>query len=305
MTMSRGLSAGDIVVVKVGSSSLVREDGKADDAAIERLCDAVARLHARGIRPIIVSSGAVACGVERLGLSERPTDIALLQACSAAGQASLTERYAAHLADHGIPCAQVLLTRGDIMSRTSYLNARGTLEALLGFDAIPVVNENDTVSSAEFSFGDNDMLGAIVSAMVQAQLYVILSDIEGLYDANPRVNPEAHLIPLVTSVDEGIMALAGGTGSTHGTGGMVTKVRAARAVSAAGIPMVIASSAREGVLDELAEGREVGTRFECDSSVPAAAPRKLWIGLAELTHGAVIIDDGALRCWRHVDAGAF
>ena len=295
MTMSKALSAGDIVVIKVGSSSLVREDGRADDSAIERLCDAVAALHSRGIRPIIVSSGAVACGVERLGLDQRPDDIALLQACSAAGQASLTERYAVYLARHGIPCGQVLLTRGDIMSRTSYLNARGTLEALMGYGAIPVVNENDTVSSAEFSFGDNDMLGAIVSAMVHASLYVILSDIDGLYEANPRIHADAPLIPLVTCVDERIMSLAGGSGSSMGTGGMATKVKAARAMLAANIPMVIASSAREGVIQDLAAGKDVGTRFGSEDSAVGATPRQLWIGLAEVTRGAVVIDDGALR----------
>lgn len=282
----------DIVVVKIGSSTLVDERNTVDRAFIAELCDQVAGLRQMGKRVVIVSSGAAAAGMERLGFDRRPTDIPSLQACAACGQAALTEVYAAELREQGIACAQVLLTRRDVVDREGYLNARNTLERLLDLGVVPVVNENDTVSVAEFAFGDNDMLGAIVATLIGADLYVIMSDIEGLYTTNPATDPTATLISHIERIDGRVMAMAGGVGSAVGTGGMVTKLRAARALLAAGIPMVICKGRRAGVLVEVVRGEEVGTRFEAPRGT-AHDPRKFWIGLAEVPRGTLTLDEGA------------
>ena len=283
----------DIVVVKVGSSTLVDAQGAVDRAFIADLCAQVVELRRRGKRVVIVSSGAAAAGMERLGFDKRPSDMPSLQACAACGQAALTEVYAGVLAEQDIPCGQVLLTRRDVVDREGYLNARNTLERLLELGVVPVVNENDTVSVAEFAFGDNDMLGAIVATLIGADLYVILSDIDGLYTANPSVDPTAKLIAHVSQVTEEVMAMAGGAGSAVGTGGMATKLRAARALLAAGIPMVICQGRRPGVLAELMDGAEIGTRFEAPLGQTRENPRKLWIGLAEVVRGTLTLDAGA------------
>lgn len=291
-----GEGAARTIVVKVGSSTVVGSDGRPDRAFIESLCDQAAELVSRGMRVVIVSSGAAAAGMGRLGFSKRPTDLATLQACCSAGQASLTETYAELLGEHGIPCGQVLLTRGEVVERESYLNARGTLSTLLDLGAVPVVNENDALSSSELSFGDNDTLGAIVATLVDADLYVIMSDIDGLYTANPADDPTARLIPRVDHIDAQIMSMAGGAGSAVGTGGMVTKLRAARAMLAAGIPMAIVRGRREHVLADVAMGEPVGTIFSRPEDDPShESPRKLWIGLAGVPRGTVTVDQGARR----------
>ena len=283
----------DIVVVKVGSSTLVGADGAIDRAYIADLCDQVVGLRHLGKRVVVVSSGAAAAGMERLGFDKRPTDIPSLQACAACGQAALTEVYANVLKDQGIACGQVLLTRRDVVDREGYLNARNTLERLLDLGVVPVVNENDTVSVAEFAFGDNDMLGAIVATLIGADLYIILSDIDGLYTANPSTDPSAQLIERVERIDEKVMAMAGGAGSAIGTGGMATKLRAARALLAAGITTVICKGRRPGVLAEVMHGDAVGTRFEAPLGAGHESPRKFWIGLAEVPRGTLTLDKGA------------
>ena len=284
-----------LVIVKVGSSTLVNGAGALDTGYIRTLCDQVATLVDEGRRVIVVSSGAVAAGREVLGFDRRPSDIPSLQACAAAGQALLTKAYADVLAERGIACAQVLLTRRDLTDREAYLNARNALERLLDLGCVPVVNENDTVSVAEFTFGDNDMLGAIVAALVGADLYVILSDVEGLYTANPQDDPNAKLVELVSSIDAHVAGMAGGAGSSFGTGGMATKVTAARAMFAAGIPTVICKGKREGVLLDVVHGDAVGTRFEAPEGSGHEAPKKLWIGLAEVPRGTLVLDEGASR----------
>lgn len=282
-----------LVVVKIGSSTLTGPHGAVDESFISDLCEQVCELHAEGHPVVIVTSGAAAVGRERLGFSSRPSDIPSLQACAAAGQAALTEVYAKELAKRGIACGQVLLTRRDVVDRESYLNARNTLDRLLGLGAVPVVNENDTVSVAEFAFGDNDMLGAIVSALVGASLYVILSDVEGLYTADPSTHTDAELIREVTMVDRRVASMAGGAGSSVGTGGMASKVRAARAMLAAGIPLVICHGRRPRVLVDAVHGGEVGTRFANETAMYHGGGRKLWIGLAEVPRGTVVVDSGA------------
>ena len=284
-----------LVVVKVGSSTLVDSGGALDRTYIRTLCDQVASLVDEGHRVIVVSSGAAAVGRERLGFTSRPSDIPSLQACAAAGQAALTEAYAEVLADRGIPCAQVLLTRRDVVDREGYLNARNTFSRLLDLGAVPVVNENDTVSVAEFAFGDNDMLGAIVSALVGADLYVICSDVEGLFTANPNVDPTASLVERVERVDADISQMAGGAGSSVGTGGMASKLRAARAMIAAGIPTVICQGRESDVVRRVVGGEAVGTRFEAPKGSSHGSALKLWIGLAEMPQGSLVLDEGACR----------
>lgn len=284
-----------LAVVKVGSSTLVGADGNIDYAYISGLCQQVATLMGEGHRIVVVSSGAVAAGRSRLGLAKRPSDIPSLQACAAAGQAALTDAYAEVLAQHGIPCAQVLLTRRDVTDREGYLNARNTLERLLELGAVPVVNENDTVSVAEFAFGDNDMLGAIVSALLSADLYVICSDVDGLYTANPATDPTATRINRVERVDASISGMAEGAGSAVGTGGMVTKLRAARAMLTAGIPMLICHGRQEGVIVDAVHGEDVGTRFEAPAGSSHGSSLKLWIGLAEVSRGSITLDAGAAK----------
>ena len=283
----------DIVVVKIGSSTLVDERGAVDRAFIADLCDQVVGLMRKGKHVVIVSSGAAAAGMERLGFESRPTDMPSLQACAACGQAALTEAYADVLARQGIACGQVLLTRRDVVDREGYLNARNTLERLLELGVVPVVNENDTVSVAEFAFGDNDMLGAIVSTLIGADLYVIMSDIDGLYTANPATNPDARLIPRLDRIGPDVMEMAGGAGSSVGTGGMLTKLRAARALLSAGIPTVICRGRQPGVLEQVVDEQAVGTRFEPPLGQTRENPRKFWIGLAEVVRGSLTLDEGA------------
>ena len=284
-----------LMVIKLGTSTLLGADGQLDRAFIRSLCEQVATLGAEGTRVVVVSSGAAAAGRGAFGFAERPSDIPTLQACAAAGQAELTRAYADVLAERGIPCGQVLLTRRDVTHRDVYLNARNTLMRLLELGAVPVVNENDTLSVTEFSFGDNDMLGAIVSGLVGADLYVILSDVEGLYTADPLTDPTAALVERVEQVTPEVAAMAGGTGSAVGTGGMSSKIHAARAMLAAGIPTVVCAGRRSGVLLDLAHGEAVGTRFEAPVGSGHEGGRKLWIGLAEVPRGSLMLDEGATR----------
>lgn len=288
------MGQGDLVVVKLGTSTLVDEAGSLDQSFIDSLCSQVCDLRHEGYRVIVVSSGAAAAGRELLGFDRRPTDIPTLQACAATGQPALTKAWADGFARCGTVAAQVLLTRRDVVDRDAYLNARNTLERLLDLDVVPVVNENDTVSVAEFAFGDNDMLGAIVATLVGAQLYVILSDVEGLYTASPDKDPAARLIPRVDNIRK-LTADVGGAGSSYGTGGMATKVRAARAALAAGIPTTICMGRRPQVLLEACRGGAVGTRFEAPAEATHETGRKLWIGLAEVVRGSITLDDGAVR----------
>lgn len=291
------VSSGATVVAKVGSSTLMGSDDELDRGFIRSLCEQICALRSRGLRVILVSSGAAATGRARLGFATRPADIPTLQACASAGQAALTEAYAEVLAESGVPCGQVLLTRADVTDRTGYLNARNTLERLLELGAVPVVNENDTVSVREFTFGDNDMLGAIVATLIDADLYVILSDVAGLYTANPSENPSARLVTRVTHVDGRIIGMAGGSESSYGTGGMATKVRAGRAMLAAGIPMVVCEGRASDALLHAVDGTAIGTLFAPSESAPIhhEQARKLWIGLAGVSRGALVVDDGACR----------
>ena len=282
-----------IYVVKIGSSTLVDAHGEVDEAYIFALCQDISDLKKKKKKVIVVSSGAVAAGMKRLGLSSRPHDIPTLQAAAAAGQAVLTEVYAQALASFGISSGQVLLTRRDLCDRAGYLNVRTTLGRLLELGAVPIINENDTTSVAEFTFGDNDTLGAIVSTLVHAERYIIFTDVDGLYTANPQLDPGAQHIDTVHEITTEIIASATGSTSLVGTGGMSTKIFAAQAAMAAGIPTIICNGRNPHALAQVAAHSISATTFEPKADAPSAHARNLWIGLAGLVQGTITIDDGA------------
>lgn len=281
------------IVAKVGSSTLLGPDGSLDEEFIGDLVGQICDLVDEGREVVLVTSGAIAAGIGPLGLAARPQDMPALQACASVGQVELIGTYARAFARRGRPVGQILLTRNDTGSRSAYLHARETVERLLALGAVPVVNENDTVSVDEIRFGDNDSLAAIVGALVGADLVVLLSDVDGLYTADPARDPDAALVERVETVDEGILACAGGAGSAVGTGGMRTKVRAGRAMQTAGIPLVVCRGRRPGALADAARGASVGTRFVADPRGAHEPARKLWIGYAGHDAGCVVIDDGA------------
>ena len=284
---------GSVVVVKVGTSSVTDDRGVIDQSAVGMLAAEIAALRADGLDVILVSSGAVAAGVDALGLERRPTDIATLQAIAAAGQARLMRSWDDALAPHGLVPAQALLVPHDFVDRRQYLHARRTLSRLLALGAVPIINENDAIASDEIRYGDNDRLAALVSHNIGAALLVLLTDLDGLYTADPRRDAAAALIAEV-GIDDPLLSIsAGAGGSGRGSGGMASKLEAARIASWSGVPTVIANAARQGVLTAAAAGDAVGTRFEARRrSLPA---RKLWIAFAAHSAGAVIVDDGARR----------
>lgn len=283
------------VVVKIGSNSLRGEDGRLDRGQIAALSRQVAEVREAGTEIVIVSSGAVAAGMGLLGLPTRPTDLPTLQAAAAAGQGDLVHEWQARLADHDLVGAQILLTQDDFVRRHRYLNARTTLQRLLALGCIPVINENDAVATEELELGDNDHLAALVASMLEADLLVILSDVEGLFDGDPRHDPEATLIDTVEDVSA-LAAELGGVGSVVSRGGMRTKVDAARVVVAGAAHAVVAHARRPGVVGEVVSGEAVGTWFVAGDRRPDA--RRLWIGYALKAHGTVQVDAGAVAALR-------
>lgn len=281
------------LVVKIGSSTLTTSESSIDHAYLAGLAEQIAAVRAAGWQPVIVTSAAIACGLEALGIAKRPSDMPSLQAAASVGQSVLSAAYANAFAAHGMTTSVVLLTRRDTADRTAYLHARDTLGRLLELGVVPVVNENDTVSVEQIRFGDNDTLAALVACLIDADLMVILSDIEGLYDANPRRDESARLIEVVERIDRDVMAVAGEAGSTVGSGGMITKIKAARVLMAAGIPMVICHGRRDDAIVDAAAGKSVGTLFVAREKAHEITPRKLWIALGDAARGAVIIDEGA------------
>jgi glutamate 5-kinase len=269
-------------------------DARLDQAFIADLASQIARLTVAGSQVVLVSSGAIAAGLAPLGFERRPQEVDMLQACASVGQVALIQAYSQAFAKEGLSIGQVLLTRNDTGSRSAYLHARLTMERLLELGCVPVVNENDTVAVDEIKFGDNDSLASIVGALVGADLVVLMSDIEGLYTADPHNDPNARLISRVERVDDEILSLASGSSSAVGTGGMATKVRAARATQLAGSSMVICLGRRREVLFQVAMGADIGTRFVPDPEHEPESARKLWIGYAGHDCGSVVIDDGAV-----------
>ncbi len=282
-----------VLVVKIGSSTLTNADGSADANYLRKLASQVARVRDAGWGVVIVSSGAIAIGLRKLGIDVRPTDMPTLQAAASVGQGELAAAYASAFAEFGVITSLVLLTRRDTADRGAYLHARDTLNRLLELGIVPVINENDTVSVEQIRFGDNDTLSALVSCLVEADLDIILSDIDGFYDDNPAKNPQAKLVKRVERIDKSIIDAAGAPGSSVGSGGMVTKIRAARALAVAGIPLVVCSGAREDAIVDAAAGKDVGTLFEAPRKLHEITPRKLWIALGDSSRGRLVVDDGA------------
>lgn len=281
------------LVVKVGSS-LVTADGRGlDDAALADWAAQIAAQVRSGRQVVLVSSGAIAEGMQRLGWARRPSAIHDLQAAAAVGQMGLVQAYERCFAGHGLIAAQVLLTHEDLADRQRYLNARSTLTTLLELGVVPIINENDTVATDEIRLGDNDTLGALVTNLIEADLLVILTDQPGLYTADPRRDPDARLVSEAQAGDPALEAMAGGAGSGIGTGGMLTKVLAARRAARSGADTVIASGRQNEVLARVLAGEAVGTRLR-SATAPMAA-RKQWLADHLQTRGSLMLDDGAAR----------
>lgn len=285
-------ASADTIVVKVGTRVLTHEDGTLDEEQIARLGDELCQLIDLGRRVVLVSSGAVGAGMSQLGLSRRPQDVARLQAVAAVGQARLIETYDRVFRKHSRSAAQVLLTADDLDDRTRYLNVRNTLRALLDFQAVPIINENDTVAVEELAarFGDNDRLAALVTNLLRAPLLVILSDVDGLFDGDPRQGG-AQVIPIVDEVSQAVLGFVRDRQGGFGTGGMASKLNAARIATTAGENVVIASGRRPGVLQQIARGESVGTLFLAKGK--SISPRKRWIGFSAQPCGRLTIDAGA------------
>ena len=278
------------VVVKVGTSSITHKNGKFDIQKMDRLCRELADLHNRGLDVILVSSGAVAAGMGRLGFTEKPTSLPVKQALAAVGQGLLMQMYEKIFSEYGCTAAQVLLTRVGFNDRSRYLNLCNTMHALAELGVIPVINENDTIAVDELKFGDNDTLSALVACAASADLLIILSDLAGLSDAAPRPHPDAKLLHEVSAVSQNIRDNSSTKGSSLSSGGMYTKITAADVVLPAGIPLVIASGAEKDVLHRLLDGERLGTLFL--PPVERRHARKQWIA-ANRPFESVTVDSGA------------
>lgn len=285
-----------IVVAKIGSSSVTDDEGWIDEAAIERFVEGLAAVRQAGHRVVAVTSGAVAAGLPALGLGggNRPRDAQTLQAVSAVGQGRLMAVYDRAFSAHGLVAGQVLLAPLDFGVRSQYLHARGTLERLLDLGVVPVINENDAIADDEIRFGDNDRIAALVAHLLNADLLVLLTDTAGLLTADPRLDPSASLIEEILEVDHALEAMAGGGGSVRGSGGMASKVAAAKMAAWSGVRTVIAAATRSDVLvDAVAGSPGVGTVVQPRPARLSA--RKLWIGFAVAASGVVCVDEGARR----------
>ena len=281
------------LVVKIGSGVIASSAHGLDHARLEALAAEIAELKKAGTEIILVSSGAILSGLEKLGVEMRPKNIPLKQAAAAVGQSRLMWAYEKAFEARGLTVAQILLTSDDLDDRKRFLNSRNTLTTLLSLNVIPVINENDTVVVEEIRFGDNDNLAALVTHLADAQLLVILSDVEGLYSDDPRRNPGARLIPVVGKINAEIERLAKDTSTREGTGGMRSKIQAARKVAGTGVPAVIAYGRRAGVIGEIMKGGAVGTLFLPDSGKRTS--RKHWIAFGSRTKGRLVLDAGAVE----------
>ena len=280
------------IVVKVGSGVLTRKNSLNIDV-ITSIARQISALHDRNIEVILVSSGAMAAGVKKIGLKERPSETPKRQAISAIGQADLIREWEKAMEHCGRKVAQILLTRGDLCDRVRYLNARNTLNTLLEWQVVPIINENDTVAVKSLQFGDNDNMGAMITMLLDADLMINLTDIGGLYNKDPRTHDDAQLIRQVTTMGSDIEAMAGEIAGPLGTGGMGTKISAARKLTSAGIPMIIACGLEEDILVKIADNDYTGTYFVPNDH--KASSRKNWIGLTLQAKGRITIDKGAQR----------
>ena len=281
-----------VVVIKIGSNALVDGAGKLDGAFLGAIAAQVAAARARGFRPVVVSSGAVATGVGILALPGRPPAIPERQALAAIGQATLAHRWQAALAGNGVVAAQVLLTYDDFSVRSRYLNLAATFRALFAYEAVPVINENDTVAVDELALGDNDQLSALVAAQLGAAHLLLLTDIDGVYDADPRTNPAARMLGEIASVTNAMLASAGGA-SARGRGGMRSKLEAARSASGSGVCTHIAAAREPEVITRILAGEMVGTRLPARPGAERPDGRRRWLGVARRVKGRIHVDAGA------------
>ncbi len=296
MNQRNALKAAHRVVVKVGTSTLAYGPGRLNLQRMEKLIREIVDLVNQGREVVLVSSGAIAAGIGRLGIRKKPADIPTKQAVAAIGQGLLMHIYEKLFQEYGKTTAQILLTKENAVRHHQYLHSRQALLALLRLGAIPVVNENDAVAVDEIKIGDNDTLSAVVATLVDADALVILSDIEGLYSANPAEHAEARLLTEIPEITPEIEAIAGGAGSKLGTGGMSTKIEAAKIAMNAGVNMVIASGSREGVLHRVLAGEEVGTLFPARES--HLRVRKSWLAFGRRLEGELVVDAGCEEAMR-------
>ena len=286
------------IVLKFGSSSLTSPEGGLDRSKIEYFAGEIARLHARGEEQIIVSSGAVAAGFRHIGSKSRPKQLHEKQASAAVGQALLMQAYNEALSRYGIGVAQILLTRSDFSNRKRIQNAWMTMQELIRNRIIPIINENDTVSIDELKFGDNDTLSALVANLVKARLLVIITDTDGIYTDDPRRNPQAERLTRIDEINDYIWSIAGGAGSSVGTGGMRTKIGAARIATRGGIPVFIGRASEEGDIAMAVDGAGKGTYFSTDAG--SLSMKHQWIGFHSEVKGSIMVDDGAADALLHL-----
>lgn len=284
------------LVIKIGSSLLIDAEGRLDRGWLQSLSDDVAELRQKGCEVLIVSSGAVAVGSEMLGIDRHRARLEGLQAAAAAGQVQLVHAYQDALVTHGIRAAQILLTPDDTEVKRRFLNARGTLEKLLEHDVVPVINENDTVATDELRYGDNDRLAARVAQIVMADGLILLSDVDGLYSTDPRADSSAEFIPKLTSIDDAHLAMAGESGTAMGSGGMLTKLQAARIATHAGCATIIASGMQPNPLRALADGARYTL---CTAPASPKAARKQWLAGVLDVSGELSLDEGAVDALRN------
>ncbi|ANN65189.1 glutamate 5-kinase [Bordetella bronchialis] len=287
------IAAASRLVAKVGSTLVTNEGRGLDRIAVAHWAQQIAALRQQGKQLVLVSSGAIAEGMARLGWRKRPSAMHELQAAAAVGQMGLAQAYEAAFAEHGLRTAQILLTHEDLADRRRYLNARSTLFALLRMGVVPIVNENDTVVTDEIRFGDNDTLGALVTNLIEADALIILTDQRGLYEADPRKHPDARFVSHAQAGDPALEAMAGGAGSGIGTGGMLTKVLAAKRAAHSGAHTVIASGRERDVLVRLSQGECIGS--ELRAVLPVWSARKQWLADHLRLRGRVVLDEGAVR----------
>ncbi len=292
MTMTR-LADAKRLVIKVGSALVTNNGEGLDTAAINEWAKQIAELRTRGREVVLVSSGAIACGMQRLGWKKRPSAVHDLQACAAVGQMGLVQVYETAFSGYGLHTAQVLLTHEDLADRKRYLNARSTLTTLLGLGVVPIINENDTVITDEIKFGDNDTLVALVANLFDADCLIILTDQQGLFTADPRKDPAATLISEARAGDPALEGMAGGAGTQFGKGGMITKVIAAKRAATSGAHTVIASGREQNVMPRLARGEPVGTLLVSETQ-PLNA-RKQWLADHLQLNGRLVLDGGAVK----------
>lgn len=279
------------IVVKVGTNLITDESGKLDQNHLKSLVNQIADLSDRGLKLLLVTSGAIAAGVEGLNLKNRPAAMPELQAAASVGQGLLIHQYSQLFRERNLQVGQVLITQYDTTHRTQYLNARNTLSKLMDFGAIPIINENDTTAVDEIRFGENDTLAALVACLIQADLLILLSDIDGLYTVDPRIDRNAEFLKEVKEITPEIERIAGGVGSKFASGGMETKIQAAKIATCAGTGMIIANGRQDNILLKIMSKESAGTFFFPRKK--RMSSRKLWIAFGRISRGTIVVDEGA------------